>query len=86
MDMDASTLDAVRAALLITLKVAAPILAAGVVVGLVISIVQAVTQIQEQTLVFVPKVVAMILVTLALLGWIAERLMAFAAEMFNLSV
>lgn len=85
MPIDESSLDAVRMALLITLKIAAPILAAGVVIGLVISVIQAVTQIQEQTLVFVPKIVVMILVALALLGWIVERLAAFAAEMFSLT-
>ena len=83
--MDESTLDAVREALLITLKIAAPILAAGVVIGLVISIAQAVTQIQEQTLVCVPKIVAMLLAALALLGWIVARIAAFASEMFNLT-
>lgn len=82
--IDDSTLDAVRTALLITLKLSAPILAAGVLIGLVISILQSVTQIQEQTLVFVPKVFAMLLVAIALLNWIAIRLVEFASDMFLL--
>lgn len=76
-------LDHVREALMIALIVSAPILGAGVIVGLVISIFQAVTQIQEQTLAFVPKIVAMIVVTVVLLGWISMQVMEFAAAMFT---
>jgi flagellar biosynthesis protein FliQ len=76
-------LDQVREALLVTLIVSAPILAAGVIVGLVISLFQAVTQIQEQTLAFVPKIVAMIVVTIVLLSWISGQVMEFAADMFG---
>ena len=77
-------MDAVSAALIITLKIAGPILLAGVVIGLIISIIQSVTQIQEQTLVFVPKIFAMIFVAIALIHWIAGRLVEFAADMFTL--
>lgn len=86
MALDESILDAVRAALVITLKVSGPILAAGLLIGLVISIAQAVTQIQEQTLVFVPKIAGMIIVSLALLTWIVQRVAEYAAEMFTLTV
>lgn len=81
---DESIVDFVRVALLITLKISAPILLAGVAIGLIISIIQSVTQIQEQTLVFVPKIFAMMLVTIALLHWIIERLVEFSVEMFSL--
>lgn len=77
-------IEAVQLALLITLKVSAPILGIAVVIGLVVSILQSVTQIQEQTLVFVPKIVGMALVSIALMNWIAERLMDFAVTMFTL--
>ena len=50
-----------------------PILGSGLLIGLIISLFQAVTQIQEQTLTFVPKIVVMILVAVVLLGWIAAR-------------
>ena len=79
---DESVVDTVRQALLITLKVAAPILAAGVVIGLVVSILQTVTSIQEQTLALVPKIVGMAALAVLLLPWIAQRLVEFAAEMF----
>jgi flagellar biosynthetic protein FliQ len=76
-------LDVVRQALLEALILAAPILGAGLIVGLAISLFQAVTQIQEQTLSFVPKIIVMIVVAVVLLGWIAARLMDFATAMFT---
>ncbi len=70
-------------ALIITLKIMAPILAAGIVVGLVISILQSITSIQEQTIAFVPKIFAMVLVAVALIPWIVARLIEFTREMFT---
>lgn len=84
MNYDEQILDLVRHTLIVTMKIAGPILAAGVVVGLVISIVQSVTQIQDQALAFVPKILSMLLVTVLLISWIAARLVAFASEMFLL--
>ena len=84
MHYDESTVLLVREMLLISLLIVAPILAAGVVVGLVISIIQSVTSIQDQTLTFVPKIAAMTLVAAALMPWIVGRLVEFAAEMFRL--
>ena len=78
-------LDVVREAFVLMLTIAAPILAVGLVAGLVVSILQAVTQIQEQTLVFVPKILAMVAVTILLLSWIAAKLMDFSAAMFTWS-
>jgi flagellar biosynthesis protein FliQ len=75
--------DIVRTALLEALIIAVPILGAGLIVGLLISLFQAVTQIQEQTLSFVPKIIVMILVSVALLSWIAIRMTEFAMEMFT---
>lgn len=83
--MDEATLiEAVRTALFVTIKIALPILGAGVAIGLLISIVQSVTQIQEQTLVFVPKIIVMLVVAIALLHWIIQRLGEFSIEMFLL--
>ena len=75
--------DAVRVALMEALILSVPILGAGLLVGLVISLFQAVTQIQEQTLTFVPKIVVMILVAVILLSWITIRMTEFAIEMFT---
>lgn len=82
--MELDAIEAVRSALLEALVIAAPILGAGLVVGLIISLFQAVTQIQEQTLVFVPKIIAMVVVILLLLSWICMRLGEFATSMFSL--
>jgi flagellar biosynthetic protein FliQ len=82
--MDASAVDLVKHALLVALKVSAPILIAGVAIGLLIAIVQSVTQIQEQTLTLIPKIFAMTIVAVMLLPWIVIRLVEFTAEMFAL--
>ena len=76
-------IDVVRGALLQALIIAVPILGAGLFVGLLVSLFQSVTQIQEQTLTFVPKIIVMILVAVVLLGWISVRLGDFAYEMFT---
>lgn len=83
MPIDAELVDTVRDALIVTMKIALPILAAGVIVGLLISIVQSITSIQEQTLTFVPKILVMLIVAVLLIPWIVQRLMEFAAHMFT---
>ena len=80
--MQIDALDLARSALMISLWIATPILVSGLVIGLVVSIAQAVTQIQEQTLSFDPKIAAMILVTVMLLGWISTQMVEFAQRMF----
>ena len=81
---DDATVELVREALIITLKIAAPILASGIVVGLAISLLQTVTSIQDQTIAFVPKIVAMILVIVVLTPWIIARLVEYATELLTL--
>ncbi len=83
--MAEEAVDVARQALMQALVIAVPILGAGLIVGLTISLFQAVTQIQEQTLTFVPKIVVMILVAVFLLGWIAVRMTEFATEMFMMA-
>lgn len=81
--MEVEALDNVRDALMMSLEIATPILVAGLLVGLVVSILQAVTQVQEQTLSFVPKIAAMILVSVLLLGWISTQMVEYAQKMFT---
>jgi flagellar biosynthesis protein FliQ len=72
-----------RGGILETLIISAPLLLVGLVVGLVISIIQATTSIQEQTLTFVPKIAA-ILGALILLGpWIMTSLREFTIRLFS---
>ncbi|MBI5587526.1 MAG: flagellar biosynthesis protein FliQ [Deltaproteobacteria bacterium] len=67
----------------VILIISAPVLIVGMVVGLAVSIFQAVTQIQEMTLTFVPKIIAVFLVLLALSGWIMQKMIAFTTEIFT---
>ncbi len=66
------------------LKVSAPILVVAIVVGLIISIFQATTQIQEQTLTFVPKLIAVALVGILTGSWMLRNLTAFTERIFYL--
>ena len=70
-----------HAMLMMSLKIAVPILGAGVAIGLLVSIFQSVTSIQDQTLTFVPKIVVMLLVAMALLPWIVTKLMEYTREL-----
>ena len=65
------------------LKVSLPILLVGLVVGLVISIFQAVTQIQEQTLTFIPKVVAMAVVIVIAGPWMLGQIVSYTQNLYE---
>lgn len=84
MHYDTTSLELVREALIMALKISAPILGAGLIVGLVISLVQTVTSIQDQTLSFVPKIVVMILAAALLIPWVAQRLIEYSADLFRM--
>ncbi len=73
-----------REALSVTLMVAAPMLAFGLVIGLIISVFQAVTQINEMTLTFVPKIVAVALALIVFLPWMINMLTDFTRHMYEL--
>jgi len=70
-------------AMTLAFKVALPMLGAGLVVGLVVSIFQAVTQIQEQTLSFIPKIVALAAVLMLLGPWMLNQLLAYTADLWG---
>lgn len=75
-------IDIVRETLTLMLFLSLPILAAALVIGLIVSLLQAVTQVQEQTLSFVPKIVGMGLAAIVVLPWIIMQIMDFATRMF----
>jgi len=81
---DESSIQIIRDALMVTLKIAAPLLLAGMLIGLVISLIQSITSIQDQTLTFVPKLIGVIVIAIILLPWIIGRILIFTAEMFQL--
>lgn len=74
----------VRETLMMTLRIAAPILGAGVLVGLTVSVAQSITSIQDQSLSFVPKIFVMVIVAALLIPWIATKLIEYAAFLFTL--
>lgn len=72
-----------RDALIILLKIAGPVLIAGLVVGLVISMLQALTQINESTLVFIPKLLAVCATIAVLGGFMMQTLGDYARSVFD---
>ncbi len=66
-----------------TLMIAAPMLLAGMLVGLIVSIFQAATQINEQTLTFIPKIVAVFVTLLIMTPWIIQTVTSFAIGIFS---
>ena len=82
--MDDRALEMGTDMLIVMLKIAAPILLVGMVVGLAISIFQSVTSIQDQTLTFVPKIAVMVIVAALLIPWIAQRLVDYAVQAFTM--
>lgn len=70
----AETIDFAREAIWVLLEIAAPAMATALVVGLAIGLLQALTQIQEQTLVFVPKIIAIFVVLLIALPFAGQAM------------
>ncbi len=68
----------------VTILISLPVLLSGLIVGLVISILQATTSIQEQTLTFVPKIIAIIIALVIFGPWIATTLTEFTLQVFEL--
>lgn len=82
--MDADTvLDLGRNAMYITLLVSAPMLISGMIVGLLISVFQSVTQIQEITLTFVPKIVVVMVAFAVFMPWMVSLLLTFVRPLFG---
>ncbi len=72
-----------REALTTVLFILGPILGAGLIVGLLIGIFQATTQINEMTLTFVPKIMVVFLVIFFLMPWFLQIMLDFTTEIFN---
>jgi flagellar biosynthesis protein FliQ len=81
---DVQVISILREALMTTLVVSAPILGVGMIVGLVIAIFQTTTSIQEQTLTFVPKMIAIFAVIVILSSWIIRMLVNYTKSVFLL--
>ncbi len=70
-------------ALFLVIKVAAPVLLVSLIVGLVISIFQTVTSIQEQTLTFVPKIIAVFLTLILIGNWMLTQITEFMTRLWS---
>ena len=70
-------------AVYVVLKASAPMLIMALVVGLIVSVFQATTQIQEQTLAFVPKIIAVLIALLFFGPWVLTTLVDFTFNLFN---
>ncbi|MGI8507782.1 MAG: flagellar biosynthesis protein FliQ [Gemmatimonadaceae bacterium] len=75
--------DLARNMIMTSLMIAAPMLVVALAVGLIVSVIQAVTQIQEQTLSFVPKLVAVAATFIIALPWIIQIMVRYTSELFR---
>ena len=73
----------VMQAMTLAFKVAMPLLGVALVLGLAVSVVQAVTQIQEQTLSFIPKIVGMALVLVVAGPWMLEEIITYTERLYS---
>ena len=82
--LDAATaIDLCRSTLMAAVVIAAPLLLVGMAAGLLVGLLQALTQVQDQTVAFVPKILAMAAVLVACLPWLMTRLVEFTQIVFE---
>ncbi len=79
---DIEVIKILREALMVTVVVSAPVLGIGMVVGLIISIFQTTTSIQEQTLTFVPKIIAIFITIVIFASWMIHSLVTYTKGVF----
>jgi flagellar biosynthetic protein FliQ len=80
---EATLLELSRRALVVALELSLPVLVLSLVIGVAVGLFQAVTQIQEMTLTFVPKIFGVIAALLVLGPWMLSQIVSFAASMFS---
>lgn len=78
---ESEIIDLTREAIWLTIKIGAPVMMVGLVVGVAVALVQALTQIQEMTLVFVPKILAMFAALFILLPFMTMTLIEFTQRL-----
>jgi len=82
--MDAATaVDLCRSTLIAAVIIATPLLLVGMAAGLMVGLLQALTQVQDQTVAFVPKIMAMAAVLVACMPWLATRMVDFTRSVFE---
>ena len=80
---EADVLDLARDAMMTMLLIAAPMLLVGLVVGLIVSIFQTLTHIQEQTLTFIPKILAVFVALIIFMPWMLRELIEFTQRIMD---
>lgn len=80
---EGQVMDIAREALFLIIKVSAPLLLISLVIGLIVSIFQTITSIQEQTLTFVPKILFVFIGMMLLGGWMLENLTSFITDLWS---
>ena len=80
---EAVVLALAKESLIVALEVSAPVLGASLVIGVVVSIIQAVTQVNEMTLTFVPKLVGVFVAMLIFGPWMMQTLLGYSAGLFT---
>lgn len=81
---NAEVLDLLRSGIMVALKLSAPLLILSMAVGVIIAVLQAATQIHEQTLTFVPKLVIVALIFLLAGSWMMETLQEYTIALFGM--
>jgi flagellar biosynthetic protein FliQ len=76
--------DICHEAIMLTLHIALPLLLTALIIGIVISLIQAITQIQEQTLTFIPKIIGICAAMFIFGAYISNGLMSFTQQIFTL--
>lgn len=80
---DSTVIDIAIQTMMITAKLAAPILVVSLAIGVAVSLLQSVTQVQEYTLTFVPKLAGIALVIVVAGSWMLHQLIAFTQDLFE---
>lgn len=81
--MEQLVLDIMRDALMMIIKASMPILLSGLIVGLIVSIFQTATSIQEQTLAFIPKIIAVFIAIIVFGSWIMNMLTTYTTTLYS---
>jgi flagellar biosynthetic protein FliQ len=79
-------IDIINKMFLVCLEVLTPILSVGLIIGLTVALFQSVTQIQEMTLTFIPKMLAMVITLAYTISWMMNKVMDFTYEVFELII
>ena len=80
---EAAVVEVGREALWVILKIAGPIMGAGLAIGLLIALFQALTTIQEMTLTFVPKIIVIFTAVIIFLPWMMQTVTVFTQQLFD---